>query len=832
MTRPLFALAAAALLAGPAAAQRPKVKIDDARVGLPAGGGSAADRDLQGRASPVAKRNAWAPVYVRLELLGEYEGGVNLKVETADADDLRTSLIVPLLPTLKGRNPGEKIEPAELPYLPYARLGDRVGEVTLTVMSAPTDGSRPKELSEPFRFTNRDRLVQFKEPASYVVLGLGSRLPGFELPADKAERKGQNDPNANAPKPGFRGGRVQTAVVTGVRELPDQWFGYAACDLVVLNTGAAPQEFLDELFDPDKSRPFAGRRDALFEWVRRGGKLVVSVGQNAGRLAQSPVFQDLLPLPVSREQPTRAAGELPLRFAVPNAVPVTAKVAPRSGEFPVARFVRVPNGKPARVALATADTAAEPVVAQAAFGLGRVTAVAFDLDSSPFTEFTGRPEFWDWLIREAGTARGSLLPEGKTSNVVDWSRPDAEDELAAGLRTAVDTFEGVPVISFGWVALFIVLYTLLIGPVEYFFLKKVVGRLELTWVTFPLIVLSVSGIAYVTAYAIKGNDLKLNKVDLVDVDLGGGRVYGRTWFTLFSPRIESYTVGVEPRAGWAKAAPDAPLPAPLVDWMAGGRGGGGGSIISRGYGYHSGADSRGQLVLADGLVGVPVQVWSTKAFTASWVGEVDKAAPLVQADLFHPPADPAAVTGSLVSNLPVGVLADPVLVYAGRVYKLPPLTPGQKVDVPAVSPEAADGGPRAEADWFAANAGPDTTQVVARAGDGSPTPGTQQPLWRALFHERMKARTPGSPLENASLRELDQSWRLADANRDEVMLLAKVPAANGPAEQLLTAPDGPAATTLWLKGLPGQGEARTAVPGTLRQETYIRVFIPLKPAGR
>lgn len=353
MRRPLFALLAVAALAGPALAQRPKVKIDDAKVGLPAGGGSTSDRDLSGRAAPLAKRNTWAPVYVRLEMLGEYPGGALLKVETTDGDDLKTELVVPLLPSLADRKPGEKIEPAELPYLPYARIGDRIGEVTLTVLSDGKDG-RVREISEPYRFTSRDRFAQFKEPSSYVVLGLGSRLPAFTLPVEKVEKK-ETNPNA-VPPPGYRNGRVQTAVIADVREMPDQWFGYAACDLVVLGTGAATPEFLDDLFDPQKSQPFVARRDALFEWVRRGGKLVVSVGVNAGKLAQSPVFQDMLPLPISREQPTRAAADVSLRFAVnANAVPVGGKVQPRDGTFPVARFDRS-TGKPARVLLATSST--------------------------------------------------------------------------------------------------------------------------------------------------------------------------------------------------------------------------------------------------------------------------------------------------------------------------------------------------------------------------------------------------------------------------------------------------------------------------------------------
>ena len=43
-------------------------------------------------------------------------------------------------------------------------------------------------------------------------------------------------------------------------------------------------------------------------------------------------------------------------------------------------------------------------------------------------------------------------------------------------------------IPFGWVAFFIFLYILLIGPGDYFFLKKVLKRMELTWITFPTIV--------------------------------------------------------------------------------------------------------------------------------------------------------------------------------------------------------------------------------------------------------------------------------------------------------------------------------------------------------
>src|SRR5262249_52766254 len=117
----------------------------------------------------------------------------------------------------------------------------------------------------------------------------------------------------------------------------------------------------------------------------------------------------------------------------------------------------------------------------------------------------------------------------------------------ARLKGGLETFEETPTISFGWVALFLLVYIVLVGPLDYFVLKKLFKRLELTWITFPLTVIVVSVAAYATAYALKGDDLRINKIDLIDVDLNEpSQVYGTSWFTLFSPRVASYTLGIEP----------------------------------------------------------------------------------------------------------------------------------------------------------------------------------------------------------------------------------------------------------------------------------------------
>jgi len=457
-----------------------------------------------------------------------------------------------------------------------------------------------------------------------------------------------------------------------------------------------------------------------------------------------------------------------------------------------------------------------------------VTLVAFDLDQSPFIDFPQKAAFWAWLIREAGSQKAAMAATTTTSytyNSYGSYSNDTEDEYVTALRTQLDTFYGVPVNSFGWVALFILLFTLPIGPVEYIILKKVFGRLELTWITFPIIVVSVSAAAYFTAYAIKGNDLKVNKVDVVDVDLQGGRTYGHTWFTVFSPRIDSYTIGVEPREGWTVKNPTTP-PASQVGWMAGGRNSSGGGIVTRGYTYHTDSNAR---VQADGLEKVPIQVWSTKAFIGNWVGYNDKVTPIIDPDLHHPQGKPTVLAGSFVNNLPVKTLKDPVLIYAGAVYQLPTLTPGQTVNVNTL---------KAEPGWFKNNAnlsGIVTNQNAYNNNYSSSSRNTNNNVpavstlsfWGGLFHETAASGQSLSSLQNASLRNLDMSWRVTPDNFHEAILVAKIDSTSGPAEELMGAVDGPSATKLWLKNLPGDPAGRKEVPGTLRQETYIRVYIPV-----
>ncbi|MHC5544658.1 hypothetical protein ACYOEI_41025, partial [Singulisphaera rosea] len=193
-----------------------------------------------------------------------------------------------------------------------------------------------------------------------------------------------------------------------------------------------------------------------------------------------------------------------------------------------------------------------PLVVRGAHGFGRVTLIALDVDQRPFAKWEDRPLFW---VRALDLRRQGSETSDSTGNAPRRIYQSGSSDLASVLRQSLEQFQGVKLISFGWVAFFIFLYILLIGPGDYLFLKKVLKRMELTWITFPVIVISVSLLAYYAAYVIKGNVLRVNKVDIIDVVQGpgpdnvvpaAGLIRGTTFFDVFSPQNRDYTISVVP----------------------------------------------------------------------------------------------------------------------------------------------------------------------------------------------------------------------------------------------------------------------------------------------
>jgi hypothetical protein len=581
-----------------------------------------------------------------------------------------------------------------------------------------------------------------------------------------------------------------------VNLLPRHWIAYDAVDVLVLTTSSEP--FLSALCDDPQH---AERKQALVEWVRRGGRLIIGVGKSQdiiAKLFDDPKNQDLAALLPARPRGAVAEGELPL---------LGQWIDPQATEAaPALAATRLEPKAGSRVLLRQPSPTGElPLLVLGPAGLGRTLMVGFDLDSTSLARWPKQSRFWNRLLGEiAAKPPSSPQMQNRFGGFNDTQITD----LTAPLRQELDRFGEVPVISFGWVALFILLYIIVVGPLDYLFLKHVVKRLELTWITFPTVVFLVSTLAYFTAYYLKGDKLRINKVDVVDIDLHTKQAYGSSFFTLFSPRIQNYTIGVEPvNPAWGAAANGDLSASPVVSEFSGvnyGRGRSQG-LFRRAYEYAPDAS---------GLQGVPIRFWSTKAFQANWRQPLAAASPLIEADLsVVPDTDPPRLRGQLVSHLP-GALEGAVFIFRGLVYPLEsllPETPRELAGVRHVRNVSA---------WLG-NPG-DTAGSAGRPWLGSHG-SVDAKLFPLLFHQTGGDSMQAQP--SHALRGLDQAWRLRDTNLGEIIIYGRLATEYGPAEEVEQNPITPG--RLWLGALPASG-SRPSLGGVLRQETYVRIYVPLR----
>ncbi len=568
--------------------------------------------------------------------------------------------------------------------------------------------------------------------------------------------------------------------------LPGRWYGFDAAGAVIVDTN-----------DKDLMEALAVRGQALVDWVARGGHVVVAVNAN-WQATRDSVLAPILPAVPN--------GQVRLNSIDLKALDVFA-AATKSISSPEALPVQVAKledveKRGGKILSAASDV---PLVVRGSHGFGRVTLVALDVDQKPFADWADRAQFWVRAIdfRRLGTNGGVTVP-GNTRRMFQTGVSD----LATQLRQALEQFPGVKLIPFGWVAFFIFLYILLIGPGDYFFLKKVVKRMELTWITFPLIVVTVSLMAYYAAYLVKGRELIINKVDVVDVDQAMGVARGTSFINLFSPQNRDYDISVIPRGLTSEAGSIAvdpkdksggaamlvskgsepPRPPAgtdvLVSWLGvpeSGFGGMGqtGRISFAGGGYRSlpvGGSSA--------LEGVRIPIWSTKLISSRWYGP---SANMADSDLI--PVGIDRLSGTVTNTLSVP-MNDAIIAFGKHVYQLGTIAAGETIRVELKQDRQLSPFLQSRMESFSPkNAG--NGAKIARA----------DLMLAIMFHDSQSTTSTERPLASNPLHYLDLTGQLT---LDRPMLVSRV--------------DLPAATVV-LGNAP-------AMP-KVEQTTMLRLILPL-----
>jgi hypothetical protein len=756
-TRRIFLVLAAAIpiwyqTAGTALAQRAGrgIEVENIRVGF--------DSSLSVKgASNSFKIGTWTPVWLQLRAGNERFKGF-MRLLAGDDDGTPTSF---QLPVEVGANQSERLTA-------YARPGSR--DPDFTVQLFDENGRRVANIPEAVLM--RDPPVA-SMPDETVILYFGqpngldgiAGLQGFK-----------SGGTATDTDPGQEIVTARVDVQGGM--MPGRWYGYDAAQVIVVDSN--DREVVGAL-DNLRGKP-------LIDWVERGGHLVVSVGSNWQAVHDSVLGPILPGEPNGRERVTSIEGLESFAGSNKQITP------PGSPAVQVTRFEHVEE----RGGRVLSWKASLPLVIRGAYGFGRVTVIGLDLDQKPFSAWPDRALFWARALDLRPQRTDPANSGGKSGGGSQFYQTGVSD-LSSQLRVALEQFPGVRLIPFGWVAFFIFLYILLIGPGDYFFLKKVLKRMELTWITFPTIVVVVSLVAYYAAYLLKGNDLLVNKVDLVDIDQPAGVARGWTWISLFSPHNRDYGIRAIPLLLDREVPPEtSPSPAPprppagtevVTSWYSApedrlgamGNSGRRFSFVGGGYAY----EPMGGVEWLDSL---RIPIWSTKCVCSRWFGPAN---PLVRSDL--KPAGPDRLAGT-VTNLLTVPLKDAILAYGKQMYLLGDMAQGATIRVELSNDRALSGYLKDK----------QSTYLSATYSNSDARISRPDLMFAIMFHNSESNLPTDRTLANDPLHELDLTGQLA---LKRPMLVARI---DRPGARLVL--DGPAPSP------------------KIDQSTMVRVILPLKPS--
>jgi len=290
-----------------------------------------------------------------------------------------------------------------------------------------------------------------------------------------------------------------------MKPLPDHFVGYHCCDMIVLND-CAINEFTE------------AEREALVNWVHKGGEIVLSPGSNEKWLRHEFIRRLVK---IDRIEKDLFRGGIVGR---------NAKVCFYTLDIPGARWW--PN-----------SSRRTRIAGRVPCGLGGVTVLAIDLSEPKVVGWPKIQQMWQGIIgqkdrsgqsKEPGLVKANPYRHVLPQDDVGFRSPRYSASLARLLAVAK-----IP--SLALIAGLICFYILIAGPGNFIVLrrKRLMAYLPLA---LALIVTVYVGIIFVTGYISKGVVSKLQKVSLIELIPGTGRAYQRTFFSIFSSAPRTYTI--------------------------------------------------------------------------------------------------------------------------------------------------------------------------------------------------------------------------------------------------------------------------------------------------
>ena len=260
----------------------------------------------------------------------------------------------------------------------------------------------------------------------------------------------------------------------------------------------------------------AGQRTAVGDFVRAGGDLLLGTGA-AWRKTLAGLPAAIVPMSISG---------------------TTSATTPLLGGSPVEVATGTPTTGPAWLASGT-----QPLLLERRVGAGIVTLATFDWNQEPVAGWGGTASLLRQLIARAVFGSGSSSQSSMYANSGMGPMPfGTQPTIAAkssALSSALGNIPGLDLPSLQLTGALVLLYVLLVGPVNYLVLGAM-RRRALAWVTVPLIAVIAAGGAYGAGVFTKGRSVQANQVTILHLQPGWDRAYQETYTGIMAPSRGDY----------------------------------------------------------------------------------------------------------------------------------------------------------------------------------------------------------------------------------------------------------------------------------------------------
>lgn len=280
------------------------------------------------------------------------------------------------------------------------------------------------------------------DPISFVTVGIPLGLA--PLANELASAGATND-------------KLSIASLESLSELPDSRRGLDSVDFIYLVDGYDISEY---------------QQRAIEEWVTTGGHFLVSCGADLPQLLKSPVGRWLQPV-LGIESNLLSTQDL---SALQNFVAGSSQLQTYRNNVPVVKLR-------SNQAWSVVDSINGPLVQRVSYGAGLVTVVAVDLNRKPVNQWLSLPQLYETLIfsRQLDTTEGRAARAGRISST-------GVSDLATQLAAVSDAVPSADRWSTWSVMLLIVLFLVVIGPLDYLLVVHLCKKPHLTWLTFPCLI--------------------------------------------------------------------------------------------------------------------------------------------------------------------------------------------------------------------------------------------------------------------------------------------------------------------------------------------------------